>query len=601
MKAIVLQNLAIHQSGRPLFDGLSLVLREEERVGLIGRNGCGKSTLLRIISGQAEADEGTVTVSPSLSLGVLPQMSAEVRHDQTIEEWLVERLGGVLSLDAQTALSRCGFRDIHQPAHTLSGGWRKRLDMAVLLATTPDFLLLDEPTNHLDTEGLLWLETILARQRGGFLMVTHDRSMLQRSCTRIIEMNPAFPGGLLDVVGNYRTFRERREELLDSLIAERQRVRNRAQREQEWLRAGVKARTTKSQSRIAQAHQLQERLADLNRRVRTERSSAISFDTTGHRSGEVISLIEVTLQRGDRPLFSDLTLSLNAGDTLGIVGPNGSGKSSLLKLLAGELSPTSGTVSRGASLSISYFDQHRTAIDPTLTLGKALAPEGDQVVFNGRAYPVAAWADRFLFTRSQLASSVSSLSGGERARLLVARLMLNNASLLLLDEPTNDLDLWTLETFEEALTEYPGTIVMVSHDRYFLNEVCSAFLGLDGDGSITAYASYEQWEEEFKRRGSGANTTREQEPARSNGGGASAVAPIRKKGLSHAEKKELQAIERQIAAIEANIAELTAQLENSATTRNGSVVEVAKELHQTQEQLEALVERWGVLEELKGG
>lgn len=601
MKAIVLQNLAIHQSGRPLFAGLSLVLREDERVGLIGRNGCGKSTLLRIISGHTEADEGSVTVSPALSLGVLPQVSPEVRHDQTIEECLVERLGGVLSLEAQTAVSRCGFRDLDQPAHTLSGGWRKRLDMAVLLATAPDFLLLDEPTNHLDTEGLLWLETILARQRSGFLMVTHDRSMLQRSCTRIIEMNPAFPGGLLDVAGNYRTFRERREELLDSLIAEQQRVRNRAQREQEWLRAGVKARTTKSQSRIAQAHQLQARLADLNRRVRTERSSAISFDTTGHRSGEVISLVDVTLSRGDRRLFSDLTLSLNTGDTLGIVGPNGSGKSSLLKLLAGELSPTSGTVTRGSSLSISYFDQHRTAIDPTLTLGKALAPEGDQVVFNGRAYPVAAWADRFLFTRSQLASSVGSLSGGERARLLVARLMLNNASLLLLDEPTNDLDLWTLETFEEALTEYPGTIVMVSHDRYFLNEVCSAFIGLDGDGSITAYASYEQWEEEFKRRGSGTTANKEQPSARPTAGSAPPAGQARKKGLSYAERKELQATERQITELETSIAHLSAQLENPAEYREGGVVAIARELNEKQQKLEALIERWGALEELRAG
>ena len=600
MKAIVLQNLSIHQSGRPLFAGLSLVLKEDERVGLIGRNGCGKSTLLRIISGHAEIDEGSVTVSPALSLGVLPQVSGEVQHGQSIEDYLVDRLGGTFSLEAQTAISRCGFRDLQQPAHTLSGGWRKRLDMAVLLAMTPDFLLLDEPTNHLDTEGLLWLETILSRNRGGFLMVTHDRSMLQRSCSRIIEMNPAFPDGLLDVAGNYRTFRERREELLSSLIAEQQRVRNRAQREQDWLRAGVKARTTKSQSRIAQAYQLQERLADLNRRVKTERTSAISFDTTGHRSGELISLVEVSLNRGDRRLISDLTLSLNAGDTVGIVGPNGSGKSSLLKLLAGELSPASGTITRGSSLTISYFDQHRTTIDPTLTLGKALAPEGDQVVFNGRAYPVAAWADRFLFTRSQLASSVGSLSGGERARLLVARLMLNNASLLLLDEPTNDLDVWTLETFEEALTEYPGTIVMVSHDRHFLSEVCSAFIGLDGKGGITPYASYAQWEDEFRRRGSTTHSCGEKESARSPSGGAAAT-QSRKKGLSYAERKELQATERQIAQLETSITELTARLENPVAGRECGVVAIAQELHEKQEQLEALFERWSKLEELREG
>ncbi len=596
MKAIVLHNLAIRQSGRPLFEGVSLVIREDERVGLIGRNGCGKSTLLRIMAGIVEPDEGSVTVSPALSLGMLPQESETIAPGVSIHDWMVERLGGALSIEAQTALSRCGFRDTQCGADTLSGGWRKRLDMALLLAQCRDVILLDEPTNHLDTEGLLWLESTLLRHRGGFVMVTHDRSMLERSCNRIVEINPAFPGGILDVNGSYRVFRERREEMLQSLLAEQQRVRNRANREQEWLRAGVKARTTKSQARIDQAHELQARLADLNRRVRTERSSTISFERSGHRSGEVISLVDVSLERGQRRLFSGVTLSLNAGDALGIVGPNGSGKSSLLKLLAGELAPTAGTISRGASLSISYFDQHRTAIDPTLTLSKALAPNGDQVVFSGRAYPVAAWADRFLFTRSQLVSSVGSLSGGERARLLVARLMLSNASLLLLDEPTNDLDIATLEALEEALSEYSGTIVMVSHDRYFLSEVCSGFVGLDGVGGLTAYASYEQWEEDFRRRGSGSSGT-DDVVAAQNGTSERST----RRGLAPAERKEHQALERKIAQIEQTLAELSGQLERASVSGVGNIVALAEDIHQTQQQLDSLIERWGALEELKMG
>jgi ATP-binding cassette subfamily F protein uup len=548
------------------------------------------------MSGLVEPDEGSVTVSPALSLGMLPQESETISPGVSIQEWMTERLGGTLSLEGQTALSRCGFRDIESGADILSGGWRKRLDMALLLAQCRDVLLLDEPTNHLDTEGLLWLEATLSRHRGGFVMVTHDRSMLERSCNRIVEINPAFPGGLLDVSGSYRVFRERREEVLQSLVAEQQRIRNRAHREQEWLRAGVKARTTKSQARIDQAHELQARLADLNRRVRTERSTTISFESSGHRSGEVISLVDVSLERGQRRLFSGVTLSLNAGDALGIVGPNGSGKSSLLKLLAGELPPTSGTIARGASLSLSYFDQHRAAIDPMLTLSKALAPNGDQVVFSGRAYPVAAWADRFLFTRSQLMSSVGSLSGGERARLLVARLMLSNASLLILDEPTNDLDIATLEALEEALSEYAGTIVMVSHDRFFLSEVCSGFVGLDGRGGLTAYASYEQWEEDFRHRGPGSAGAEEGVATQ---GGAS-ERPIRK-GLAPAERKEHQALERKIAQIEQTLAELSGQLERASATGVGNIVTLAENIHETQQQLDSLIERWGALEELRMG
>jgi ATP-binding cassette subfamily F protein uup len=492
------QDLTKAFGAAPLFEGLSFGLAEGDHVGLVGPNGSGKSTLLKILAGLEPPTGGTRAVRKRLRLGYVPQ-DPGIAPDTTVASVLREAVRD-LGLDDHevegriaVAMGKAGLGDSAQATATLSGGWKKRLVIARELAREPDLLLLDEPTNHLDLDGILWLEELLPREPAAFLAVSHDRYFLEAVAGRVIELNRAFAEGLLDVRGRYSQYLERKDELLAGQAAYQESLRNRVRGELAWLSRKARARTRKAQARIDAAHRLQDELLDLDARARSA-VAAIDFSGTERRTKRLLVAKGLTRSFGPREIVRDLDLVLSPGLRLGLLGANGSGKTTLLRLLAGLDPPDAGEVELAPELRIVSFDQHRSRLDPGLSLQRTLAPHGDSVVYQGRAIHVAGWAKRFLFRSEQLETPVGRLSGGEQARALIARLILEPADLLLLDEPTNDLDIPTLEVLEESLLEFPGALVLVTHDRYLLDRVSTQLLALDGRGGATFYADYAQWE-----------------------------------------------------------------------------------------------------------
>ena len=401
---------------------------------------------------------------------------------------------------------RAGFVDLNTQASALSGGWRKRLAITEAMVSEPEVMLLDEPTNHLDLAGIEWLEELLRASSFAAVTVSHDRYFLESTSSQIVELNRVYADGLLRVKGNFSHFLEEKQAYLESQSRQQESLRNRVKTEIEWLRRGPKARTTKSKARIDTANAMIGQLADMDARTAVS-TAGIDFDASQRKTKRLVEFKDVacTIPTNDansansanndpRVLFTGLNFILTAGMKVGLVGPNGSGKTTLLRLLRGEIEPAEGSIRRADALRMVYFSQMRE-LDDSLTLRRALAPEGDAVIHQGRTVHVASWAARFLFTGEQLNQPVRNLSGGERARVLIAKLMLEPADVLLLDEPTNDLDIPTLEILEENLLDFPGALVLVTHDRYLLNRVSSTVLGLDGRGHTGRFADYAQWED----------------------------------------------------------------------------------------------------------
>jgi len=431
----------------PLFSDLGLNISEGDRLGLIGPNGAGKSTLLELLAGRGKPDSGEVALRKNTRLAYVKQDSQFAPGDtvRTIVRRALDQstvpTGDRDMREAET-LGRAGFRDFDAVAATLSGGWRKRLALAEALVADPDILLLDEPTNHLDLAGIEWLEKLLQAARFACVVVSHDRYFLENVANEVAELNRVYPDGLFRVAGNYSTFLEKKAAFLTAQAKRQEVLENRVRTEMEWLRRGPKARATKAKARIDNAHQLIGELADLNSRSRTG-SAGIDFSASERKTKRLIELVNVSYGFGGERLFENLSFTLTAGTRLGLVGPNGSGKTTLLRLLREEMTPLSGEVLRAPALRIVHFDQNRP-LNLDQTLRHALSQGSDSVVYQGRTIHVASWAARFLFSSEQLNQPVSRLSGGERARVLIANLMLEPADVLLLDEPTNDLDIPTL-------------------------------------------------------------------------------------------------------------------------------------------------------------
>ena len=481
---------------RSLFDSLSFGLFEGDQAGLVGPNGSGKSTLLKILAGLTTPDTGSRSLRSGVRVGYVAQ-DPVFPPSGSVGAVVLEALAGVEDEDRPgrlaQALGRAGFADGRAAVETLSGGWKKRLAIARELAAEPDILLLDEPTNHLDVDGILWLESVLTEWARAFVVVCHDRYFLEHVATRMLELNRVYPNGLFETDGAYSEFLARRDEFLRGQAAYEDALANTVRREIEWLRRGAKARSTKAKGRIKEAGRLIEELEDRRARGATA-TAGIDFTSSQRRTRRLLAARGVTVSRGGRRLVSGLDLVVAPGAHVGLIGPNGSGKTTLLDVLAGTLAPEAGEIERAENLRIVRFEQERVGLDPGQSLRRALASEGDAVTWQGRSVHVASWAKRFLFRPEQLEVPVGRLSGGEQARILIARLMRQPADLLILDEPTNDLDIPTLEVLEESLAEFEGGVVLVTHDRFMLERVATVILALDGAGAATTFADYSQWE-----------------------------------------------------------------------------------------------------------
>jgi ABC transport system ATP-binding/permease protein len=586
-----------------LFQDVSFTVSEGDRIGLIGPNGSGKSTLLRILAGDEDLDSGEIAVRKRIWLTSVLQDSKFQSGDtvRSVVEKALDR-AAVTATERGTrfaeTLGRAGFDDLETPATALSGGWQKRLAVVEALVQGPDILLLDEPTNHLDLAGIEWLEELLQDAAFACVVVSHDRYFLENVATEMAELNRTYPDGLLRVRGNYSTFLQKKEEFLHSQAKRQEALENLVHNEISWLRRGAKARTRKSKARIDKAGDLMNELADLNLRTSTA-TADIDFSATDRKTKRLVELEEVSCEIADRTLFDGLDFMITAGMRVGLVGPNGSGKTTLLRLLRGELSATTGEIRRADWLRIVYFDQTRQ-LDPEVTLRRALAPDSDSVIYQDRVIHVASWAARFLFTGEQLNQPIGRLSGGERARVLIAQLMLQPADLLLLDEPTNDLDIPTLDILEESLLEYRGALVLVTHDRYMLDRVSTIVLGLDGQGGAESFADYAQWElwqAERKQPVKAARSSGNQ-PRRS----AIVTEPsAAKKKLSYLEAREYATIEQRVAEAEQVLQEKRAQLEDPAIASDGPRLLLAHaEMDKAQKVADELYSRWAELEQKKG-
>lgn len=581
----------------PLFQNVSFTVSEGDRIGLIGPNGSGKSTLLKMLAGIVDTDEGNIAFRKQIRVSYVEQDSKFSPEDSVrmvVENALAQTNLTGTERDTRFAetLGRAGLTDLDAKATLLSGGWQKRLAIVAALVQTPDVLLLDEPTNHLDLAGIEWLEELLERASFASVIVSHDRYFLENVTTDTVELNRIFPDGSLRVHGSYSTFLEKKEQFLHAQAKRHESLENLVHNEIEWLRRGAKARTRKSKARIDKAFELMGELADLNNRTRTA-TAQIDFTASDRKTKRLIELEDLTYQIEDRRLFANLNFVLAAGMRVGLVGPNGSGKTTLLRLFRGELTPTSGNIRRADWLRIVYFDQSRK-LDTSITLRRALAPEGDTVIYQDRPVHVASWAARFLFSGEQLNQPVERLSGDERARVLIAQLMLQPAEVLLLDEPTNDLDIPTLEILEESLLEFRGSLVLVTHDRYMLDRVSNIVIGLDGQGGSASFADYSQWESWIEEREQ-ATKPLAPEPSR-------AVTPDKpaqtKKKLSYLEAREYAGIEQRIADAEEVVRAKQAQFEDPAIASNASqLITVQAELEEAQKTLETLYARWAELEE----
>jgi ATP-binding cassette subfamily F protein uup len=595
------ENLSKSFGPRALFSGISISFDDAQGTGLIGPNGSGKSTLLKILAGIEHADSGQITSRRNLRLGYLPQDDV-FPPGLTVQEVVQSALHDEVDDDrqkltrVQVQLGKMGFTRPDQPVESLSGGWRKRLALARELVAAPELLLLDEPTNHLDLEGILWLEALLTDAPFAFLLVSHDRYFLENVTDRTIELNSAYPDGYLSNTGSYSDFLARREEFLEAQSARQRALAGKVRREIEWLRRGAKARTTKAKGRIDRAGQMTEDLAGLKARNAAAGAAQIDFAATNRQTRKLLVAKDLAHRAGERLLFEHLNLVLSPGMKLGLLGPNGSGKSTLIRLLAGRIEPDSGAVWRADGLQIVLFEQGRQQLDKTQPLRKALFPAGDILNYRGAPMHVSGWARRFLFRTEQLDMPVSELSGGEQSRVVLARMMLEPADLLILDEPTNDLDISSLEVLEESMADFPGALVLVTHDRYMLDRIATEILALDGKGAARSFASLSQWQA----------AQEEAEQARSAAGARPAAAPVAKpapsgpKRLTWSEQRELEQMEGKILAAEEDLHRQQKLMEDPEVLADHlRLRDVCTAVDAAQKRVQSFYERWQELESRK--
>jgi ATP-binding cassette subfamily F protein uup len=632
MPLINLQAVTLSYGVPPLLDSVSLRVEKGERVCLLGRNGAGKSTLLKLISGDLQQDSGELWVGEGVRIsrlsqdipaeasgsvfdqvsGGLGELADWVRqyHDlgQRLGEGTDERLLARLSA-VQHRLETAGGWEIERrterlisrlrlvpdaPFSTLSGGLQRRVLLARALVSEPDLLLLDEPTNHLDIDAIEWLEGFLLEFPGAVLFVTHDRVFQRRLATRILELDR---GRLTDWPGDYENYLRRREERMHAETLANVRFDRKLSEEEAWIRQGIKARRTRNQGRVRALAAMREE----RHRRRVQVGKARLRLREAERSGTLVVEAEgVAYSWGGEPVMQDLSTTILRGDKVGIIGPNGAGKSTLLKLLLGELPPEGGRIRQGTNLQVAYFDQLRAGLEEGKSVQDNVAGGSDQVLVEGRSKHVLSYLKDFLFTADRARQPVSALSGGERNRLLLAKLFARRANLLVMDEPTNDLDAETLELFEELLMDFKGTLLLVSHDRALLNAVVTSTLVFEGRGRVCEYAGgYDDW---LRQRPAASATAETAEPKGANRSGQSPLSKGSTGKLSYKAQRELEALPARIESLETEQARLHGRLADSAFYRQeGSAISEGKgRLAAVEAQLEQAYARWEILEELKG-
>lgn len=582
-------------TARPLFENLSFSIEGGERVGLIGPNGAGKSTLLKILSGQTQADSGKLSVQKGLRVGFLeqvPQFGSSATIQSTVMEGAIDPDDWQDQARGQELMAKLDLNrfDPEMLVSQLSGGWKKRVALARELVRQPDLLLLDEPTNHLDIESILWLEELLARSPFATLTITHDRLFLQKIANRIIEVNPRHPQGLISIKGNYADFLDARDQLLSAQELHETKLRNTLRRETEWLRRGAKARLTKQKARIQSTHALKDTVDELAQRNR-QRVVDLDFVAAGKSPKKLVEAKGISKTYEGKLVVPKLDLLIGPKSRLGLIGPNGCGKSTLIKLLAKTEEPDTGSVFHADHLKISYFEQNRESLDPKKSVLKTVCPYGDYVDFAGSKVHVRSYLSRFLFSYEQADLEVGKLSGGEQSRLLLARLMQIEANILVLDEPTNDLDMNTLDMLAEVLKDFNGAIILVTHDRYFLDQMTDRILafGHDGKGNkiIESMVGLEQWEEWHAQ----------QDPMPTPE--VSAIVPEKtavKKKLSYKDQRELDSMEESIHKAEAKLEQLVTESQKPEVASNSKkLMELTRQIAEAQEQVDHLYKRWEAL------
>ncbi|RIX46985.1 MAG: ATP-binding cassette domain-containing protein [Rhodocyclales bacterium GT-UBC] len=623
----------------PLLDHADFQLDPGERVALIGRNGTGKSSLLAALAagaGRGRLDDGEVWVQPGIRVGYVPQeppfepeasvfeavisgmgetsrllaeyhevshlmAEGQGEHDallarlESLQHELEARGAWAYEAQAEKIIDRFGL-DPDAAVGSLSGGQKKRLALAQALAVAPEVLLLDEPTNHLDIAAIEWLETLLIESGVTLFFITHDRSFLDRVCTRIVELDR---GKLASFPGSFTQYQLRKEALLHEEGLANARADKLLKEEEVWIRKGVEARRTRAVFRVQRLDQLR-----AERQARRERIGKVNLQLdAGDKSGKLVAELQhVGKVYGERIIVRDFSARIQRGDKIGVIGSNGAGKTTLLRMILGELKPDSGIVRQGTKIDVAYFDQFRTQLNPDSSLSDVISPGSDWVEIGGARKHVIGYLEDFLFAPERARSPVSSLSGGERNRLLLARLFARPANVLVLDEPTNDLDIETLELLEELLAKYQGTLFLVSHDRTFLDNVVTQTIAAEGDGQWKEYAGgYSDWAayKTSVQKDEAARQKSEAKPA------ANVAAPVKTKGdkLSWKEQRELEALPDRIAALEAEQAGLTRRLEDPAiyqTDPNGAQ-QAAVRLTEIDDELMALLERWEILEARTAG
>jgi ATP-binding cassette subfamily F protein uup len=597
---VSLDTISVAFGHLPLLDGASLQIDAGERIAILGRNGSGKSTLLRIISGEQAPDAGSVWTAPGVLIARLEQ-DVPFSTNRTVFEAVAEGLTttgpgtaapGLDDAWAGETLVHMVLSRMKLPAgvavDTLSGGWKRRVLLARALVAQPDVLLLDEPTNHLDIDAITWLESFLTQYRGALVFVTHDRAFLRRLATRIVELDR---GELTSWPGDYDTFLRRKEEWLANESVARGKFDKRMAIEEAWLRRGVKARRTRDEGRVRALMKMRE-----ERAARRELPGSVRMKIEqADRSGQMVLEADgITKSYGGKPVVRNFSTRIMRGDRVGLIGPNGAGKTTLLRLLLGSVKPDTGEVRRGANVEITYYDQQREQLDPDRTVYETVGDGNDTVTVNGRSRHVNAYLDDFLFPPERAQSPVRSLSGGERNRVLLARLFTRPANLLVLDEPTNDLDLETLELLEQQLVDWPGTLLLVSHDREFLDNVVTSTFAFEGEGRVEEYVGgYQDWLRQ--RKHTTVSSPLPKQKARDERAADADAAP---KKLSYKEQRELDALPEKIEALEAEQAAVADAIAHPEFYKESAAdIERALERQkQIERDLTELYARWDALD-----